>query len=291
MKIAGIIVLYNPNIIEVKNNIETYINQVEKLYIIDNSDNEIQFIENNDKIFYFFNNGNQGIANALNKGIQFAKKDQMDWVLLIDQDSCVHANFINTMISFLENNQEEKIGILSPDVKWSKNTEYIINDVKKTKKVFTAITSGSLLNLDIIDIIGFFEEFLFIDWVDIDYCLRINLSGYCIIQIPEIYLTHQLGDCEEIKIFGKHIAYIYHHVPLRKYYITRNLFYMKKKYKKQYPEYYKKLQRTVLFNIFKIVFFEKNKIKKIRASYLGYIDYKNNIFGKIDEKKQEKIEK
>ena len=40
MRIAGTVVLYNPNKKEVLENIDTYIDTIDKLYIIDNSLND-----------------------------------------------------------------------------------------------------------------------------------------------------------------------------------------------------------------------------------------------------------
>ena len=37
MKFAGVVVLYNPDKMDVLNNINTYINHLDKLYLIDNS--------------------------------------------------------------------------------------------------------------------------------------------------------------------------------------------------------------------------------------------------------------
>lgn len=48
---------------------------------------------------------------------------------------------------------------------------------------------------------GFNNE-LFIDTVDTDFCYRLLLNGYRIIQLKNIYLDHQLGNITERKLFG-----------------------------------------------------------------------------------------
>ena len=88
MKLAGAVILYNPpeNIIE---NILTYINDIEKLYIFDNSHQKKIIIP--DKILnkseYFHSGNNEGIARRLNQAMANAKKDGYDYLLTMDQDS------------------------------------------------------------------------------------------------------------------------------------------------------------------------------------------------------------
>jgi len=283
-KIAGVIVLYNPDMVETLHNIKSCLPQVDKLFLIDNSDspNASNFINdlNDRKIHYYYNLFNQGIANALNKGLQYARDYNFDWLLLLDQDSTVPQGYIDVLKQYIFFNETEKIGILAPIIKWGKNIEFP-RYVEKPQRILTAITSGSLLNMAVANIVGDFEEFLFIDWVDIDYSLKMGLKGYHIIQLPNIHLIHQLGDCKEIRFFKKHIAYIGHHSSIRKYYATRNIFYIIKKYREFYPHYCRIMKRTVFTNLLKILFFENQKINKFRASFLGYIDFRKNIFGKI----------
>ena len=77
MKIAGTVVWYNPDS-ENNKNIKTYIDYVEKLYIIDNSKKDNKKLSeelNNKKIEYIYNNGkNLGISSALNLAFEKAKK-------------------------------------------------------------------------------------------------------------------------------------------------------------------------------------------------------------------------
>ncbi|PIX27897.1 MAG: glycosyltransferase family 2 protein, partial [Candidatus Huberarchaeum crystalense] len=75
MKIAGVIVLYNPNE-EVIDNIKSYLEDIEILYAVDNSETKkdeiIKKIESFNKIVYIDNNGNQGMSAALNIAARLA---------------------------------------------------------------------------------------------------------------------------------------------------------------------------------------------------------------------------
>ena len=90
MKIAGTVVWYNPDS-ENSKNIKTYIDYVEKLYIIDNSKKDNKKLSeelNNKKIEYIYNNGkNLGISRALNLACEKAEEKGFSWMLTMDQDS------------------------------------------------------------------------------------------------------------------------------------------------------------------------------------------------------------
>ena len=86
MKLAAVLVFYNPS----SDNIEfinTYIDEVDKLYVNDNSDDNIKRLNNTDKIEYVKLNKNMGIAYALNVGAKRAVKDKFKYLLTLDQDS------------------------------------------------------------------------------------------------------------------------------------------------------------------------------------------------------------
>ncbi len=92
MIISAVVILYNPED-EVFENINSYGDSVEKIFVIDNSE-----VYNNklilmlldlygDKLVYVNNRSNLGIATALNIGVDLALNSNSDWVLTMDQDS------------------------------------------------------------------------------------------------------------------------------------------------------------------------------------------------------------
>ena len=103
MKIAGVVVLYNPDD-NVRTNIDSYINELDILYVVDNSpipnDNNKKI--NCEKIKYISNNGNKGIANALNVGANNALKENCEWLLTMDQDSTFKDNSLSKMKELLK---------------------------------------------------------------------------------------------------------------------------------------------------------------------------------------------
>lgn len=68
MNAVGVVVLYNPIIEELRNSINTYIDNLDRLICIDNSiKNHRQYLKNN-KIDYYSYGINKGLSYALNDG-------------------------------------------------------------------------------------------------------------------------------------------------------------------------------------------------------------------------------
>lgn len=292
MKYAAIIVLYNPNK-QVVNNIKTYINKIEKVYVIDNS------INNNKDLFVGFKNieyipnfDNFGVAKALNIGAQKAIKDKFNWLLTMDQDSFFYLNSFDNLIKYIEEAKKSKktsdelkidfnkIGIVSP--------RHITLKNKKEKKLGTEnvlmiMTSGNLINLDAYKKCGGFKDWLFIDCVDFDYCLNLRNHGYEILQLNEVELKHNLGNLKSYRFFNK-LVFSSNHDAIRRYYIVRNRYYLNEIYKNKYPYWCELELKQTKKEIIKILLFENDKINKLRLMLKGYIHYKKGIKGKLNEK-------
>src|SRR5690606_22933163 len=103
------------------------------------------------------------------------------------------------------------------------------------------ITSGTLLNLKSFVHVGKFDERLFIDGVDDEYCFRLQKSGYKVIQFENILLNHRLGKEVQVRNFGvgrKVTRNVFS--AIRLYYMVRNYHLILKEYGKQFPGQRKK---------------------------------------------------
>ena len=56
------------------------------------------------------------------------------------------------------------------------------------------MTSDNIINLDIYKKIGGFKDWLFIDGIDIEYCMSLHNNNYKILRIDTIEIDHNLGD-------------------------------------------------------------------------------------------------
>jgi len=197
----------------------------------------------------------------------------------MDQDSKAAPDMIEKMISVFENYRT--IGILSPFHINKFETKKIPLDPYNDELVVQ--TSGNLLNLSIYKEVGGFKEDFFVDYVDTEFCLRLNQNNYKVRRVNSAFLYHNEADISVRSFLGKKI-FPHNHSPFRLYFKTRNRFFLRDLYKKFYPQYFKcelKLFRNMLI---KIILFEKDKMNKIRYAAKGYIDYKRNVkyspFGK-----------
>lgn len=276
MKLAGVVVWYNPSKKDIKN-IDSYIKAVDKLYIVDNSENgsNESKIPNSKKVEYIYKNENLGIAKALNIACYKAIKEKYKFILTMDQDSCFKPNDVDKMKTKISSLDLSKIGIISP---WHKTKLKLEKPKEEIDYPLDVMTSGNILNLDIFQKIGGFKEFLFIDGVDIEYCLNLKKNGYKVMRINSIELQHDLGDIFYRNFLGKEFMCDNHNY-LRIYYMTRNYRYIRKEYRNIAPEFCDILVK-IKGLIFKIVFYEKDKFRKLRSIVFGIYDYKHNNYGK-----------
>lgn len=224
--IAGVVVLYNSGV-EVIDNINTYIDQIKKLYVIDNSDSPnlvlIHQLQSFRSIVYIPNIGNYGVADALNIAAHRAINDNFTYLLTMDDDSRAPSNMISSMIDFINNYANpEELGIVSVDHSGSLSADAY-------KEVNLTMTSGNLLSLHAYQKVGPFNKNLFIDHVDHEYNLRLYLNKFKIIEITNLKLNHKLGTVKKFNLYTLNISYISHN-PVRLYYFIRNAIYISRTY-------------------------------------------------------------
>lgn len=281
--IHGIVVLYNPEE-TIIDNITSYLDNIEKLYIVDNSESKNHELFNkivtiSEKCIYINNKGNQGIAHALNVGAKLAIENGADWLLTMDQDSSFTQGSLVKLIDWIENNDIHDVGIISPS--HHINNSYI-EENKTIIQVDTVMTSGNLLNLKAYQRVGGFLDKLFIDYVDNEYCLRLKINNYKILQLTNATLKHSLGNIKSFTLFNKTIYYTNHN-HIRRYYIARNSLYVCSIYKKYFKNYCDNEQKRNIINILKIIFFEESKLQKIHYIIKGILHFYQNKFGKLKQ--------
>lgn len=272
MKIVAGIVLYNPNIDRLKLSIEELNKVVDMICLVDNGSsniNEINSIINN-KVYIIKNHNNLGIAKALNQLIDYALDNKTTYLLTLDQDSIFLEESLRELLkyTYLENT-----ALLCP----------IINDLNRNKMVSFSgqyreidrcITSGTVMNLELCQKVGYFDEKMFIDYVDFDYCKRVINIGMKIVQVKDSIINHEIGKRSKKKLLFW-IVYPTNHSPKRIYYYSRNILYYCKKFKKSMTLQEKMKEYIyMLWKFVSIVLYEENKTAKIRYFIKGINDNK-----------------
>lgn len=270
MIVAGI-VLYNPDIKRLEQNLNAICSQIEEVIIIDNNSKNFIEIEktimNYSNISVLRNDVNKGIAIALNQIILYADSKAYKWAITLDQDSVCSTGLINAYKEFCN---IENIGMMTCNI-IDRNFTLKRQDSKEEPYIFvkTCITSGCLTNIADCIAVGGFDESLFIDCVDFDMCTTMLEHGYKIIKINFDGLLHEVGEAFIKKICGK-TEVIYNHSAFRKYYIARNGIYYVRKHKASlnFAHRYLGVYKQILLSLL----FEEKKLKKLKASIRGLID-------------------
>ncbi len=282
MTVLAGITTYNPNIDRLKENIEAIIHQVSGVVIIDNFSNNrsdiMELISAYPNVDTIFNSKNEGVSKALNQIFQFALGKNCEWVLTLDQDSVCDENLVKT---YLENTNQKDIGILTCkihdrnyEIEYGKGTE------KKLELIDECITSGSFCSLKAYNKTEGFDELMFIDGVDFDYCQQLSRNGFRIYRVDFYGLLHEVGKSKNVRFFLKRFA-VYNESPFRHYYIARNMKYLSYKY----PNY-RNLRKCYIWEFkacVKVLLYEDDKLSKLVQRLKGfmaarklYITYKNS---------------
>ncbi|WP_461150134.1 glycosyltransferase family 2 protein [Spirosoma pulveris] len=275
--VAGVVVLYNsPN--STIDNILTYIDQVKKLYVVDNSSvpnaELVKSLQLYNSIHYHSLNGNKGIATALNWAAKQAIKDDFSALLTMDDDTRTPSSMVQDMLDFWLK-YPDPIGIIS-GIHHNKPVD------APFRKLDYTLTSGNILNLEAYKMIGPFRDDFFIDHVDHDYGLRLNQNGYKVIELPGIRLEHQLGDTNLLIISGYTIGSYGSHSPTRLYYFARNGIYMACKYFFSYPSFSWMVFKELLKRWVKAFLMQKDQRLRTKMLYRGISDGFKGKLGELD---------
>ena len=225
-KVVAGIVSFNPDLSLLLQEVKTLMHIGMDIIVVDNGSSNVNDISSllEDLPICFIKNGeNLGVAHALNEIFEKAIDMQAKAVLTLDQDSLLPDNLLSLITTnFFENN----IGIVCPSISYyGKSQKKQINMLVEVK---WAITSGSLIKVDVWKKIGGFNDLLFIDYVDFDFCYRIRSKGYKIYQHRDVVFEHRLGENERRNFLFWKISII-SHSPIRYYYKTRNVVFLRRK--------------------------------------------------------------
>lgn len=286
VRLAGVVTLYNPTD-EDLHNIDTYINDVDKLFIVDNTEgrsNEDR-IRKSKKIEYIWSGENIGVASALNLAAKKAKKEGFEWLLTNDQDTTFPEGVVNGLKADIKKLRNSKIALITP---WHKTKLKARIPRWDPDYPHDVMTSGNVLNLRIWEKLGGFKDWLFIDCVDIEYCLNLRSHGYKIFRDNSLVIEHNLGDLFYRRIPHR-VFLCTNHPPIRRYYMMRNAHYLFDEYKKtKEGPYCLQLAAAQKHNMIGVLLFERKKWSKLKMYVVGYMDYRKGIKGKFIPRKERK---
>lgn len=283
-KIAAVTVLYNPTM-DVYDNIKSYADSINNIYVYDNSQivNKIlvEQLKELPNVIYITERKNNGIAKAINDSVKLMRKEGIDWFFTFDQDSVVDKDMIKQMVSFSNSIECEKnkIGIIAPNIMCKQKVEYN----EKILFVDKVIQSGMFNKIEAFDKIGGYDEKLFLEQVDFEYCIRLRLNGYKIVKVCDAYLKHNVSDdkIETRYVDGKKM-FIDKYSPIRYYYQFRNTYYCKQKYENKDKIYALECE-NIIRKLKKNIELDCDSELKKDALQKGYCDFVNGKMGIREE--------
>jgi rhamnosyltransferase len=263
--------------------------QVDRIIIVDNHSNEkaVEMLrtlcaEVNGELIE--NEQNRGIATALNQGIRRAIELGYPWALTFDQDSCPEQDLVKTLSEIYANHPERgKVKIIGSNYRSpiTGNPSLSFKNITSTSfaERTVVITSGSLMCLAAYREVGPFRDDFFIDLVDHEYCLRIRSRGYKVLISCKALITHALGSESSHRFLWDQVCY--NHSPLRKYYIIRNCLITCKLYSYREPRWVIRRIGGIFKEVFLVIAFEKEKLKKLQAMLLGVLHAMSGQMGRL----------
>jgi rhamnosyltransferase len=286
--VCGVIVTFRPRSEDLENFAKLR-PQVQALVVVDNGSSEEQRgllrLASFESDFTLIENGdNLGIAAALNIGVKWAQSAGYAWVALFDQDSTVPPGFIDTMLSAYNGHpRRERIALLVPRYIDSRLGIPLPATYAGDGSLQVAMTSGSLMPVSLFCQEGWFEECLFIDGVDYEYCLRLRSNGYSIEECAEAVLLHAPANFTECRMNGLRLFSTSNYSAGRRYYRDRNTVWMVRKYWAKYPAFFLRALSGSLKDGLKILLAEDDKRRKVYYMVMGVRDGMLGRMGKTIE--------
>lgn len=276
MKCYAVIVAYNPDTSALINLCEAVTQQNYLVVIIDNSENAASCNAHYFSKYHVISlKENKGIAYAQNVGTRYAIDEGAQIISFFDQDSVIPADLLHKLVAPHETN---KLLITAPvSIDKYHRFEYpsrVLNDFGLSRDVYSlgkneltpvdiVISSGITVSTNVFNIAGMFDEDLFIDFVDTEWCLRCRKNAVHMLIVPDAIMEHSIGE-SSVKM-GPFKSVL--HSPIRTYYKVRNsILLMRKDVKVLFAM--RQITSAIAHNLL-LVFFAKQPLLHSKYYLLG----------------------
>ncbi len=285
LSICAVIVLHFPDI-GFRNRLHRIIKQVDAVIIVDNSGADAETRDLPDEfagqqVHFLWNDSNRGVATALNQGVQFAEQYGYQWIILFDQDTEPTERMSSVLLElYQECCKNGGRALVGANYVNGLGAVQVSCDDSITSWIprKTIITSGTLLSLEVYNLIGPFRDEFFIDAVDHDYCLRAAAKGIKVVLSCEPLMHHAIGMQSRHSLAWKKTASSNHSAG-RRYYMARNNLILVREYCLKEPAWAWKSVCYIGKTFILVAFFEKDKVPKLIAMISGIL---HAVIGRIE---------
>jgi len=209
---------------------------------------------------------NAGIARGLNEGLGFAFDSGATWLLTVDQDTTVPADYVESLLPWAV----AGVGVVAAEhiADASGSIGYPSRLVDGQLITEEVMQTGSLWSVDVMNSVGGFDESLGIDAVDAAACLRIREKHLRVVLAPGVCLSHHLGNTRQVQIFGKTVLATGHSAS-RRTTMVRNRLKLAPAEFRQSPVHALRTLRRVAVNVALGALVEEDRLAKAKAGLRG----------------------
>jgi len=261
-----------------------------KIILIDN-ESQKDFpdeINNSDKIHIIKNKNNEGFALSNNQGIKYSIKNGFDFVLLLNNDTLIKNDLIDSLVQQSSTLNQKIIQPLILNYDGSKiwNAGGKINNffgtfetLKKGKNFksnrnLTEWFTGCcvLIKSEVFSEIGYFDERFFAYYEDVDFSIRLKKMGYSIALMTDSYLQHyESASSKSINKSEGNLSPYVHYLNIR------NHILLLKKHSKSFNTIgvlFYQLIKILSYLIYFLIRFRFNKFKMVLKGLVDAINFK-----------------
>lgn len=286
-RVLAVVISYNPDH-RLPRHLQALISQCDAVVVIDNGSSNLAWVENvtaQTRSRLISNGTNLGVAAALSQAARIAQEGDFYWLATFDQDSLCPPGAISALLKLHEAHpQRNRIGILALSHRdratgrdYHHHLDILVNGAG-WRSVRSTITSGSLVRVGLFEQVGHFDDGLFIDSVDHEFCLRMRKHGWLVIEGQQQILEHSIGEATEHSLAGRRIVCT-HHSPLRRYYMTRNQLEVCGRNLLVDPIWATKGLLQFTAGSIAALLYEQDKLAKLRAMLTGVAHFALRRFG------------
>ncbi|MBS0294423.1 MAG: glycosyltransferase family 2 protein [Proteobacteria bacterium] len=238
-RVHAVVVSYRSDPVRLALQFDRLLEQVSTIVWVDNaSGDELRALASRwpaERLHTIWLSENRGIGAAQNCGIERALALGATHVLLMDDDSLPSPKMVPCLLDALAAHpRAAAAGSCHVDPRReTERTPFSVvsrgrlrwlscSDTQQIWEVDHVIASGCLIPAPALQAVGCMREDFFIDWVDIEWCLRARHLGWRIYGVCAALLEHTLGD-KVVRVLGREVPW---HAPWRHYYQARNFVLM-----------------------------------------------------------------
>ena len=262
-----------------------------QIILIDNESNQkdLNDLKNQfDQVKTFTSEKNLGFTGANNIGINYAIKNQFEYVMLLNNDTEIDKNFINPLLEAFQ--KYNKLGAVQPVIMNFYQNKKVWNAggnlnkffgytsvIKKPKYINRKIDwiTGCciLIKTEVIKKVGLLDENFFAYYEDVDWSIRIKKAGYDLAVVKSSLIYHHGSKASKNESSEGTLSPFVHYLNIR------NHIFLLRKNKDIFNSF-----GILVFQFFKILSYSlyftiRLRINKLKMVYNGLKDgFRNNNF-------------